>query len=109
MNEPVIHICWRNISKRKVEKQHCPTCESEQEFYCEFEEWYGWTVTCLNCGDRWMDGELCPRPFARAWRKESVEYARNQATQHGVHWTAAEPTHPQIVSPGSGSRKSRRQ
>lgn len=79
--EPTIIICWRHVVERKVEKQKCPTCKSEQDFLCEYEEWYGWTEICLNCGDCWMDGEMCPRPFRRGWRKEAIEDAKSRISK----------------------------
>jgi hypothetical protein len=38
--------------------------------------WYGYDHTCALCGDRWGDGELCPRPFRKGWRREAAEKAR---------------------------------
>lgn len=75
-DQPIIFICGRHVVIREVDKQRCPTCKSDQEFLCEFEEWYGWTNTCLNCGDSWMEGELLKRPFMRGWRKQAVEEAK---------------------------------
>lgn len=79
MSESKVIICFAKVIEAVVEKQDCPACQSEQDFLCEFEEWYGWTKTCLNCGDSWMDGELCPRPFLRGWRKKSIESAKKRA------------------------------
>lgn len=79
-----VHIKFTKFTKRKVAEQDCPTCKSKQEFLCEFENWYGWTTTCLNCGDRWQDGELCPRPFFRGWRKQSVRHALEKVKKYGL-------------------------
>lgn len=78
-----IHVCFAHYSEEKVEKINCPNCKSDQDFLCQFEEWYGWTITCLNCGDRWQDGELCLRPFQRNWREERKINARDRATALG--------------------------
>lgn len=84
MTEPTIIICFADISRREIDEQDCPTCKSKQDFYCTFEEWYGWTVTCLNCGDQWMDGERLARPFARGWRKDNIEYVKEQIERYSV-------------------------
>lgn len=55
---------------------HCPTCDRRRRFYGTFAHWYGWTWTCLACGDRWQDGERGERPFMRGWRAESMARAR---------------------------------
>ena len=38
-----------------------------------FQEWYGWDVACLHCGESWGDGERIERPFAPGWRKRRVK------------------------------------
>ena len=43
--------------------------------------WYGWTLTCLGCGDRWLDGERLERPFMRGWRQEAIR----RAAEHYTH------------------------
>lgn len=42
------------------------------------QDWYGWTITCLGCGDSWADGEMLPRPFKPRWRTESIAEARQR-------------------------------
>jgi hypothetical protein len=71
-------ICTATISKTVAKREYCPTCKKSRKFLCEFEEWYGWTITCLTCGDQWMDGQRGDRPFERGWRKKAVEYAKKR-------------------------------
>lgn len=73
---PAIHIKYVRYSKKCCAREFCPTCNKNTFFVSLFEEWYGWDSTCLKCGDRWQSGELCPRPFARGWRKKSIEQAK---------------------------------
>ena len=73
-----VHICVRRIALRKVNRRRCPTCARRTRQLCEFEEWYGWTLTCLSCGDAWTDGEMLPRPFAPGWREKSIAAAKTR-------------------------------
>lgn len=61
----LVIICFPSVIERKVELQRCPTCKKDQAFFIEVLAWYGSDATCLGCGERWNDGEMCPRPFAR--------------------------------------------
>ena len=70
-----LHICRPIEERREVREMACPTCEAVTPQLCSFYEWYGWSVTCIGCGDRWQDGEMCPRPFAPRWRKMSIQDA----------------------------------
>lgn len=81
---PIIHICRPIVDKKEIIVRECPTCKSDQEFLAQHQEWYGWSHTCLNCGDRWNDGEREARPFCRGWRKISIERAKEQATKAGL-------------------------
>lgn len=87
-----IHIKWVRYDREEITTQHCPTCGSEQKFLSQFENWYGWTETCLNCGDRWMDGERCPRPFAPRWRELSIAAAKARAVKLGLIQESEEKT-----------------
>jgi hypothetical protein len=40
--------------------------------------YYGSDKTCCRCGDKWQDGELAGRPFARGWRKAAIEVAKRE-------------------------------
>jgi hypothetical protein len=56
----------------------CPTEGRRRRFYASFAHYYGWTYTCLGCGDRWMDGERGSRPFARGWRVQAIRRAKER-------------------------------
>ena len=38
--------------------------------------YYGPSVICMQCGERWEDGQMMPRPFKRGWREENVHKAQ---------------------------------
>lgn len=84
MSEPTIIICMAHYDEQRVEVEDCPTCKGPQQMFCQHEDWYGWTVTCLTCGERWMDSEMCPRPFAPGWRKKQAQEARDKAVKLGL-------------------------
>lgn len=71
-----LHICFSRKDEERVLISKCPTCKRRTKFYSWFQEWYGWHSTCLNCGDRWTDGEMLERPFERGWRKENILRAK---------------------------------
>jgi hypothetical protein len=62
----------------------CPTCERQRRAHCRLFEWYGASVTCAGCGDRWHDGEREERPFAPGWRQASIRRARAALAAMGV-------------------------
>ncbi len=37
--------------------------------------YYGWTIYCTGCGDRWMDGERGERPFYCYWQRDAIKDA----------------------------------
>lgn len=71
-------ICKPTITEQRAKIMRCPTCKKKRKFWCWFQEWYGWHVTCLACGEAWQDGEMLERPFAPGWRKERIVAARKQ-------------------------------
>lgn len=80
---PDLHICDGG-PKTYVRTMHrCPCCERLRPMAGFHQEWYGTTWCCLGCGDRFVDGERLPRPFAPGWRSRS-------ATQGQVWWDKAE-------------------
>ncbi|GHC38697.1 hypothetical protein GCM10010348_77610 [Streptomyces anthocyanicus] len=93
MNVIVCHA--RHFTIRRIWR--CPTCKTRRRMLFQDEAWYGMTMTCCHCGDRWQDGELCPRPAKRGWRKEAAAKAtaewvaagRYDRTAHRA-WLAAE-------------------
>ena len=62
----------------------CPTCLRPRRMLVRYYEWYGATVICAGCGECWNDGEMEHRPFARGWRKKSIEHARAELAKIGV-------------------------
>jgi hypothetical protein len=70
-------ICNGGVAFEARRIRFCPTEGKRRRFYSRFQHWYGWESYCLGCGDRWQDGEMGERPFARAWRKEAI--ARHKA------------------------------
>jgi hypothetical protein len=74
-----LHICYTRYSRVEAFRIKCPNC---RPFQCAavgaFQEWYGWYVTCLRCGERFADGEWMPRPAERGWRQDSIRSARRQ-------------------------------
>lgn len=78
-----LHILAPKLRKECVVID-CPTCDRQRKAYGFCAEWYGWDITCAGCGDRWQDGELCPRPFARGWRQQNIRHAREQLAKIGV-------------------------
>jgi hypothetical protein len=71
-----IHIHSPPIDQIAIVRLDCPTCAKSRFMVRFFQEWYGSTLTCLKCGERWQSGEMCPRPFYRAWRKDSVRQVK---------------------------------
>jgi len=72
----VVSICRPDIMTISRGRRYCSTCKVNRNFCDWFQDWYGWTITCLACGDSWQDGERMERPFMRGWRKESIEHAK---------------------------------
>lgn len=71
-----IHINVPHYDSVLITRVKCPTCDKVRAILTMSQEWYGCRSICLRCGEQWGDGERLPRPFARGWRKQSVEEAR---------------------------------
>jgi hypothetical protein len=71
-----VHIHAPKPEIRMIVRRACPTCKRNTFFTYFSYEWYGPSCTCLKCGDRWNDGEMAERPFARGWRKRSIQQAK---------------------------------
>ena len=71
-----IHICQPKVDFFKLSVRRCPTCRKRRRMLVEHFAWYGFTVTCLTCGDEWQDGERCMRPCERGWRPKAVARAK---------------------------------
>lgn len=80
----VVHINCARYSRTECMVAHCPTCDRLRRMSAQFQEWYGWTVTCAGCGDCWMDGEMGERPFLPGWRRKGIEHARAVLASIGV-------------------------
>ncbi len=53
----------------------CPTCERRTLFARNLTPWLGSIDTCTHCGDAWCEEGRMERPFAPAWRKDSIARA----------------------------------
>jgi len=76
-----VSICRPTVTDRKLKRLSCPTCKKKRMMWMWFQEWYGWHVTCLGCGEQWQDGEMLERPFMPAWRKKNIERAKKNMTE----------------------------
>jgi hypothetical protein len=79
-----LHINWTRYSETKCAVIDCPTCARPRRMLAEFQDGYGWTVTCAGCGDMWTDGEMHGRPFAPGWRRERIKRARAKLAEIGA-------------------------
>jgi hypothetical protein len=79
-----IHINRARYSETKCAIVDCPTCQRPRRMLAQFQEWYGWTLTCAGCGDVWSDGEMHERPFEPGWRRKSIEHARAALAGIGI-------------------------
>ena len=71
-----LHISWSRVDAERRGVRFCPTCKRRRRMYGWYQDWYGWTVTCLGCGDRWCEGEMAERPFKPRWRPERIAEAK---------------------------------
>lgn len=62
----------------------CPTCARPRRMLGRYYEWFGASVECAGCGDRWNDGEREERPFAPGWRRKNIEATRHALARIGV-------------------------
>ena len=74
-----VHILWTTFSEVRAVRVHCPTCRPFRvAAVAAFQEWYGWMVTCLRCGESWQDGEMLMRPCEPGWRPKAIQAARTR-------------------------------
>lgn len=71
-----LHLHAPSADRAEINRGDCPTCAKATRFVEIHVPWYGWTSSCLRCGDSWQDGERLERPFARGWRPRAIEEAR---------------------------------
>ena len=79
-----LHINWTRYSETCCIVVDGPTCKRPRRTLAQFQEWYGWTITCAGCGDTWQDGERMERPFEPGWRRKAIEAARRGLASIGV-------------------------
>lgn len=72
----VLYIKFVKTHDRKIFRDVCPDCGRKSFFLAFFEDWYGWSTTCLCCGREWQNGEWMPLPFSRFARKNNIESAK---------------------------------
>lgn len=74
----IVHINAPAADSKIVVERECGSCQTDARLFCEHVPWYGWTVTCLSCGEEWQDGERMPRPFERGWREKRIAEAEHR-------------------------------
>lgn len=79
-----IHINFTRYSRTECVVVDCPTCQRMRRMLAQFQEWYGWTLTCAGCGERWQDGERGGREFCPGWRQKNIRHARAVLATIGV-------------------------
>ena len=68
-----LHICRGHKDMEDVRVMKCPSCLREDaQFYGWFQEWYGWHLTCTECGEQFADGERLDRPWSPGWREINI-------------------------------------
>ena len=68
-----LHICMSRKDEERVSFQRCPSCKRKKaQFYGWFQEWYGWALTCTECGEKFADGEWLERPWCPGWREQNI-------------------------------------
>jgi ribosomal protein L37AE/L43A len=82
-NSTCVNICDGGDKTYHRTMRRCPCCQRLRPIAGFYQRWYGFTWTCLGCGDSWSGGELLPRPFARGWRQRSIANARRMWDQAG--------------------------
>ena len=78
----MIHINVPKYSIVKKFRNKCPDCKKRTYKIGLYQEWYGWTVTCLICGRKWGDGEWMPLGFYRNARKDTFDSAKSMWKKH---------------------------
>jgi hypothetical protein len=85
-----LHILRREIVARQRIVDACPTCARRTRKVAEYEHYYGWTITCCACGERWGSGtfygERMLRPFVRGWRLRHAAWARRMWVEGPIDW-----------------------
>ena len=74
----MIHINYTKTDDRQIVRKHCPDCGKRSYFACFFQNWYGWSSTCMRCGRRFEDGEWMPLAFMPKSREVNKSEARKR-------------------------------
>ena len=72
----MLHINFPNYTRVEKYRNKCPDCKKRTYKLARFQEWYGWYVTCLNCGREWQNNEWLPLDFYRGVRKNNIDKAK---------------------------------
>jgi hypothetical protein len=70
-----VHINWFRADAKSLTADKCPDCKQATIFVGFFQEWYGWTETCIRCGRRFADGEWLELEFSREARRDNIKSA----------------------------------
>ena len=76
------HIKFVKTHKKTLTKDYCADCKKKSYFVNFYEEWYGWSGTCLRCGRSYDDGYLVPFEFYRYARRDSIQSAKKRWRLH---------------------------
>lgn len=73
-----IHINYCRYSAKAINRIDCidKTCKKNVFGASFFQEWYGWTTTCLNCGRQYANETMLQLDFARGIRRHNIESAK---------------------------------
>lgn len=78
-----VHVNVARPDRAAIARIQCDCTERDSHSYhprflCEHYPWYGFTFTCLRCGEVWHDDERAPRPLLRGWRQRNINRARRR-------------------------------
>jgi hypothetical protein len=73
-----VHIYAPPVVEKRIVRTTCPDCGKPTRMLCFFQEWHGWSSTCIRCGRHWDDGEWIPFEFYRNARRDSIASAKRR-------------------------------
>lgn len=72
-----IIVCTFNKGYARCEQIQCWNCKAKKSVaHMSTNPYLGSIFTCVECGDKWSDGEQWSRPFKRGWRQASIKQAQ---------------------------------
>lgn len=80
----ILHINVARPVEEACNVDYCPTCERPRRMFIAHYEWYGATVTCAGCGERWNDGCREERPLLPRWRENNRKNAIRNLVRIGI-------------------------